>query len=49
MRDQELNTTTAYYEGAARVTGTQNGKPISGVAYVELTGYNVQTREGYSR
>lgn len=49
MRDQELNTTTAYYEGAARVTGAQNGQPISGVAYVELTGYNVQTREGYSR
>lgn len=49
MRDQELNTTTAYYEGAARVTGTQNGQPISGVAYVELTGYNVQTRQGYSR
>lgn len=49
MRDQELNTTTAYYEGAVRITGTQNGAPISGVGYVELTGYNVQTREGYSR
>lgn len=49
MRDQELNTTTAYYEGAVRLTGTQNGAPISGVGYVELTGYNVQTREGYSR
>ncbi len=52
MRDQELNTTTAYYEGASRITGTQNGNPITGYAYVELTGYNVQTarnRESYNR
>lgn len=52
MLDQELNTTTAYYEGASRITGAQNGKPITGYGYVELTGYNTQTARGneiYSR
>jgi predicted secreted hydrolase len=40
MRDQELNTTTAYWEGASRITGTANGQPLTGYGYVELTGYN---------
>jgi predicted secreted hydrolase len=40
MADQELNTTTAYWEGASRITGTDGGKPIQGYGYVELTGYN---------
>jgi predicted secreted hydrolase len=40
MRDQELNTTTAYWEGASRITGTEDGKPLTGYGYVELTGYN---------
>ena len=41
--DQELDTraTTGviYWEGANRVSGTLNGRPVSGAAYVELTGY----------
>jgi predicted secreted hydrolase len=40
MRDQELNTTTAYWEGASRITGTTDGQPLTGYGYVELTGYN---------
>jgi predicted secreted hydrolase len=40
MRDQELNTTTAYWEGASRITGTQGDETLSGYGYVELTGYN---------
>lgn len=40
MLDQELNTTTAYWEGASRITGLEGGKAISGYGYVELTGYN---------
>ena len=41
--DQELDTraTTGviYWEGASRVVGSRNGRPIAGRAYVELTGY----------
>lgn len=40
IADQELNTTTAYWEGASRITGTDNGTPVGGYGYVELTGYN---------
>jgi predicted secreted hydrolase len=40
MADQELNSTTAYWEGASQITGTDNGQPIKGYGYVELTGYN---------
>jgi predicted secreted hydrolase len=29
----------AYWEGKCNVKGTQHGKPITGQAYVELTGY----------
>jgi predicted secreted hydrolase len=52
MANQELNTTTAYWEGANRISGTDNGKPVSGYGYVELTGYNraVSNESGqYSR
>jgi predicted secreted hydrolase len=42
MADQELNSSTAYWEGAARITGTDNGSPVQGYGYVELTGYNRQ-------
>lgn len=41
--NQELDTarTTglAYWEGASTVTGTKDGQPLTGQAYVELTGY----------
>jgi predicted secreted hydrolase len=40
MQDQELNTVTAYWEGASIISGTDNGKPVNGYGYVELTGYN---------
>ena len=30
---------TIYWEGPARFEGTLNGEPISGVGYIELTGY----------
>ncbi len=41
--DQEvqagLPSNSTYWEGKARITGSQNGKPIGGDAYVELSGY----------
>jgi predicted secreted hydrolase len=40
MADQELNSTTAYWEGASRIIATDGSKSIQGYGYVELTGYN---------
>jgi predicted secreted hydrolase len=40
INDQELNVSYRYWEGAVKVTGTKQGKPISGQGYVELAGYN---------
>jgi predicted secreted hydrolase len=41
--DQELltpeSTGVTYWEGACRVRGTRAGRPLTGRAYVELTGY----------
>jgi predicted secreted hydrolase len=37
--DQEMRTSFIYWEGAVRVTGTDDGRPLSGHGYVELTGY----------
>jgi predicted secreted hydrolase len=43
VNDQELwlahQNRGSYWEGSATVTGTWQGKPISGLAYTELTGY----------
>ncbi|HEX2914944.1 MAG TPA: lipocalin-like domain-containing protein [Chloroflexia bacterium] len=43
LQDQELDTrqTTSviYWEGACEISGTKDGQPVSGQAYVELTGY----------
>ncbi len=43
LPDQELDTRestgTVYWEGEARVAGTQRGRPVGGWAYVELVGY----------
>jgi predicted secreted hydrolase len=39
MANQELNTSTKYWEGASTVTGTRDEKKIEGKAYVELVGY----------
>jgi len=43
LAEQELRTSRStqviYWEGAVAVTGTQQGQPIKGDGYVELTGY----------
>ena len=39
LADQELNTSTRYWEGASLVSGTRDEKKITGKAYVELVGY----------
>lgn len=43
LADQELDTAAStgvvYWEGACSVRGTRGGRPITGSAYVELTGY----------
>ena len=43
LPDQELSTTRStgvtYWEGACRVEGEKEGRPIAGRAYVEMTGY----------
>ena len=44
VADQELDTSAStgvtYWEGACAVRGTRAGRPVSGKAYVELTGYS---------
>ena len=39
LANQELDTSTRYWEGAATVTGTRANANIAGRAYVELVGY----------
>lgn len=39
LANQELNTSTRYWEGASLVKGTRANKEIEGKAYVELVGY----------
>jgi predicted secreted hydrolase len=39
LDDQELSTIVRYWEGAVDVSGRRSGQPVSGVGYVELTGY----------
>lgn len=39
LRDQELQVSFIYWEGAVGVTGERDGKPVRGNGYVELTGY----------
>jgi len=47
IADQELDTTAStgviYWEGEVTVEGTKMGAPISGLGYVELTGYSPVT------
>ena len=40
LRDQELNVSYAYWEGAVKISGSIEGSPVSGSGYVELTGYS---------
>src|SRR5271166_183728 len=37
--NQELNVAVLYWEGAIRIKGACSGKPVDGVGYMELTGY----------
>ncbi len=39
VRDQELDLSVRYWEGAIKVNGTSDGRPVSGEGYLELTGY----------
>lgn len=43
--DQEMNLSSVYWEGAVSVTGESGGRVISGVGYVELTGYGEAMNE----
>lgn len=45
LADQELGVSFIYWEGAVKVAGTRNGKPVGGYGYVELTGY-AQSMQG---
>jgi len=38
--NQELNVSVRYFEGAVDISGTSESRPITGVGYVELTGYD---------
>ena len=39
LRDQEMNLSSTYWEGAVSVSGTAGGSAVTGVGFVELTGY----------
>jgi predicted secreted hydrolase len=39
VEDQELNLGVVYWEGTVRLKGRSAGKPVEGVGYMELTGY----------
>jgi predicted secreted hydrolase len=39
LRDQELDLSVRYWEGAVRVSGTLDGRAVGGSGYVELVGY----------
>ncbi len=39
LADQEHHLSTVYWEGAVQITGTHQGKAVTGSGYVELTGY----------
>ena len=46
LQDQELNLSTIYWEGAVHITGEHNGCKVSGVGYVEMTGYAAPLNPG---
>jgi predicted secreted hydrolase len=39
VKDQEMDLSQRYWEGAVSFSGMSNGQAVSGVGYVELTGY----------
>lgn len=42
VRDQEMQTSFVYWEGAVDVVGTMSAVPVRGQGYVELTGYGLE-------
>jgi predicted secreted hydrolase len=48
VRDQEMDVSFVYWEGAVAVVGSLAGAPVQGVGYVELTGYG-QASGAYQR
>lgn len=44
-RDQEMEVSFIYWEGAVTATGSMAGRPVAGAGYVELTGYGEQLGE----
>ncbi len=52
VSDQELvtekSTGVTYWEGACRVAGTREGRPVTGRAYAELTGYAGRDVPGFA-
>ena len=44
----EKSTGVTYWEGACRVSGSRNGKPVAGRAYAELTGYAGRDIPGFA-
>ena len=48
MENQELNLGVVYWEGVIRLKGQRAGKPVHGVGYMELTGYQGRRRAGNS-
>ncbi len=45
LADQELDLAVRYWEGAVRVDGTADGRPVGGSGYVELVGYAARPRD----
>jgi predicted secreted hydrolase len=39
LRDQEIDLSVRYWEGAVKIEGTARGEPIKGNGYLELAGY----------
>ncbi len=37
IEDQELNVSVPYWEGAVKIEGESQGKPVNGNGYVEMT------------
>ncbi len=42
LADQELPLQVRYWEGSVSVSGTRRGRPVTGLGYVELTGYTAE-------
>ncbi len=49
VRDQEMDVSFVYWEGAVSAQGTVAGAPVSGRGYVELTGYGSRAGSDYQR